>query len=73
MFLNYIWEQVHAQLEADRKRLREFLSGVKPTTPNQYMLKDGRIFDAEGDLYNARWQYMPPETCSGGGIPQQFG
>jgi len=73
LFSGFSWEKVHKQLVVDRKRMQEVRSGFKPTTPNQYMLKDGRVFDAEGDLYNARWQYMPPETCSGGGIPQQYG
>jgi len=72
LFQGFSWEQVHEQLAADRKRLPEFLSGLKPTTPNQYRLSDGRMFDAEGDLYDARWLYQPP--LSGGGIiPQQFG
>jgi choline-sulfatase len=72
VFRRFSWEQVHEQLAADRERLPEFLSGLKPTTPNQYRLSDGRMFDAEGDLYDARWLYLPP--LSGGGIiPQQFG
>jgi hypothetical protein len=40
--------------------------------PNQYMLPDGRIFDAEAELYAARWLYIPPQS-DGGIIPQQFG
>ena len=72
LFRGFSWEQVHAQLTADRRRLPQLLSGQKPTTPNQYMLKDGRVFDTEGDLYGARWLSIPPEA-TGGIIPQQFG
>lgn len=72
LFQNFSWEEVHQKLAADRTRLPEFLSGLKPSTPNQYVLKDGRMFDAEGDLYSARWLYITPEA-TGGIIPQQFG
>ena len=72
LFRGFSWEQVHEQLAADRERLPGLLSGLKPTTPNQYMLADGRVFDAEGDLYDARWLYVPP-LQGGGIIPQQFG
>ena len=72
LFRAFSWEEVHTQLAADRQRLPQFFSRQKPTTPNQYMLKDGRVFDAEGDLYGARWLYIPPEA-TGGIIPQQFG
>jgi hypothetical protein len=66
------WEDVRPQLASDLRRLPEFASGAKPTTPNQYMLADGRIFDAEGDLYAARWLHIPslPDISI---IPQQFG
>ena len=73
LFAGFSWEQVHTQLAADRERLPEFYSGQKPTTPNQYRLPDGRVFDAEADLYAARWQYISPEHATGGIIPQQFG
>lgn len=66
------WKTVRRQIDSDRQRLRQFASGVKPTTPNQYMLADGRIFDAEASLYGARWLYVPP-VQGGGIIPQQFG
>jgi choline-sulfatase len=72
LFRGFSWQQVHAQLDKDRERVAQFLSGQKPTTPNQYMLPDGRIFDAEGDLYGARWLHLPPSP-GGGIIPQQFG
>lgn len=72
LFRNFGWEQVHEQLAKDRERLPEFFSGQKPSTPNQYMLPDGRVFDAESDLYGARWLDMP-EHDGGGCIPQQFG
>jgi choline-sulfatase len=72
VFQDFSWHQVHTQLKSDSERLGEFASGLKPTTPNQYMLSDGRVFDAEGDLYAARWLYIPPQS-DGGIIPQQFG
>ena len=72
LFRGFSWEQVHEQLAADRERLPDLLSGRKPTTPNQYRLSDGREFDAEGGLYDARWLYVPP-LPGGGLIPQQFG
>lgn len=72
LFRGFGWEQVHEQLAKDRERLPEFFSGQKPSTPNQYMLPDGRVFDAESDLYGARWLDMP-EHDGGGSIPQQFG
>ena len=66
------WTSLREQLAKDRARLEQHFSGVKPTTPNQYMLPDGRIFDAERELYNARWLYIP-EEATGGIIPQMFG
>ncbi len=72
LYRDFNWENVHSQLAKDRSRLPEFLSGHLPGTPNQYMLPDGRVFDAEKSLYDARWLPIPP-GCSGGIIPQQFG
>jgi len=72
LYWDFDWENVHSQLAKDRSRLPEFLSGHLPGTPNQYMLPDGRVFDAEKSLYDARWLPIPP-GCSGGIIPQQFG
>lgn len=72
LFEGFSWEWVHQQMAADRARLSEFQSGQKPTTPNQYMLPDGRVFDAEGALYDARWLSVVPDA-TGGIIPQQFG
>ena len=69
----FSWDGVHRQFALDRERLPQFLSGLKPTTPNQYMLPDGRIFDAERELYDARWQALPPVPDGGGIIPQMFG
>jgi choline-sulfatase len=66
------WAQVRKHLARDRERVKQFASGVKPTTPNQYMLADGRQFDAETSLYDARWLTIPP-VRGGGIIPQQFG
>ncbi len=73
LFKGFSWDHVHRQLAADRERLKDFLSGHKPTTPNQYMLPDGRVFDAEKSLYDARWVYLTPVAGGGGIIPQQFG
>jgi len=73
LYRGFSWEEVHERLAADRKRRLEVTSGMKPTTPNQYMLSDGRLVDAEGDLYNARWIIIPEEPDSGGHIPQYFG
>lgn len=72
LFRDFSWERIHSQLVEDRERLPRFFSGQKPSTPNQYMLRDGRVFDAEASLYEARWLYIPPEA-TGGIIPQQFG
>ncbi len=66
------WQQVREQLERDRERVKQFASGRKPTTPNQYLLTDGRMFDAEASLYDARWLHVPP-VHGGGIIPQQLG
>ncbi|MBL9214600.1 MAG: sulfatase-like hydrolase/transferase [Opitutaceae bacterium] len=69
---DFSWEGVHRQLAVDRERLKQFKSGRKPTTPNQYRLPDGREFDAEAALYEARWLKIPP-GCDAGIIPQQYG
>jgi len=66
------WQSIRQQVADDRERVEPLLSGEKPTTPNQYELPDGRIFDAESALYDARWLYVPP-VHGGGIIPQQHG
>lgn len=71
-FDGFSWKDVHRQLKKDRRTAERHASGVKPSTPNQYRLPDGRIFDAESALYDARWLHIPP-GMSGGIIPQQFG
>ncbi len=71
LFEGFSWERAMRQLEADRQRIAEYRSGLKPTVPNQYKLADGRTFDAEAALYGARWLIEPDAT--GGIIPQQFG
>lgn len=68
----FTWDEVHRQLEADRRRVPEFLSGRRPSMPNQYTLRDGRVCDAETGLYEARWLYIPKEA-TGGIIPQMTG
>lgn len=70
---DFSWELVHTRLAEDRIRRLEVTSGMKPTTPNQYMLSDGRLVDAEGGLYNTRWQRVLIGSDSGGHIPQYFG
>jgi len=72
VFDGFSWEDAREQLARDRTRVASFASGVKPTVPNQYMLPDGRIFDAEASLYDARWLHLP-SVHGGGIIPQQFG
>lgn len=72
LYRNFSWEEVHRKLEEDRSRLPQFYSGEMPGTPNQYMLSDGRVFDAEKSLYDIRWLRIPP-GCSGGIIPQMKG
>ena len=72
LYGGFSWEMIHRQLAEDRRRLPPFLSGLPPSSPNQYMLPDGRVFDAEKALYDARWLPIPP-GCTGGIIPQQFG
>jgi len=68
----FSWEEAHRRLEADRRRIPEYLSGKRPSMPNQYTLRDGRVCDAETGLYDARWLSIPPEA-TGGIIPQMEG
>ena len=72
VFAGFSWEDAVRQLQTDRARLPQFYSGLKPSMPNQYMLPDGRMFDAEAELYGTRWLHVP-EGMSGGIIPQMFG
>jgi len=72
LYQDFSWPDIHRQLAEDRQRLPRFLSGLPPSLPNQYMLPDGRVFDAEKTLYDARWLPIPA-GCTGGIIPQQFG
>ena len=72
LFDGISWELLRSQLAEDRARLPQYFSGLKLTTPNQYRFPDGRMFDAETELYNARWLYIP-EGTTGGIIPQMFG
>ena len=69
---DFSWEAAHRQLEADRLRVPEFLSGQRPSMPNQYTLRDGRVCDAETGLYDVRWLHIPKEA-TGGIIPQMLG
>ena len=72
VFLGFSWDLATERLRDDLERVKQFGSGIKPTSPNQYVLPDGRMFDAEASLYEARWLPVPPNV-SGGIIPQQFG
>lgn len=72
LYDGFSWEQRLTQIDQDRQRLPELSSGVRPSTPNQYRLPDGRIFDAEGDLYGARW-LATDNHGMGGIIPQRYG
>ena len=67
----FSWEEAVGQYQEDSLRIDAYASGLKPSTPNQYMLADGRTFDAESQLYDARW--LPVPKVTGGIIPQQFG
>jgi len=68
----FSWEGAREQLAADQARLPQFHSGVRPSTPNQYTLRDGRICDAETGLYDVRWLAIPADS-RGGIIPQMPG
>lgn len=72
VFADFGWDESDRALAADDARVGAFHSGIQPTTPNQYQLPDGRIFDAEGALYGSRWLPIPPGV-TGGIIPQRFG
>ena len=66
------WSDRRERIDRDRERAKAFMSGLKPTTPNQYRLPDDRMFDAEGDLYGARW--LQTDTYGTSGIiPQRYG
>ncbi len=66
------WDETFSKIDSDRIRAKEFASGLRPSTPNQYQLADGRVFDAEGDLYAARWLKIDTYGTSGF-IPQRHG
>jgi choline-sulfatase len=72
LYNDFAWEDILDRIDQDRQRLLKLQSGVKPSTPNQYRLSDGRIFDAEGDLYGARWLQTDTYGMSGI-IPQRYG
>jgi choline-sulfatase len=69
---DFSWDKTIERIKKDNERALKLMSGVKPSTPNQYMLPDGRIFDAEESLYNARWLKTDLYGASGI-IPQKFG
>lgn len=72
LYRDFDWAEARQRLKTDRERRKDFTSGLKPGTPNQYQLEDGRVFDAEASLYDARWLHLP-EGVDGGIIPQRFG
>jgi choline-sulfatase len=68
---DFTWEGLEARLDEERERAKEFRSGLRPGTPNQYCLPDGRTFDAEKAMYDARW--LQTQTVGMAGIiPQQY-
>ncbi len=66
------WKMIEERIESDRIRSEEYRSGIRPTTPNQYQLPDGRIFDAESALYDARWLQTGDGKGIAGIIPQIY-
>ena len=67
----FSWEGALEQINEDRERAKQYRSGLRPTTPNQYQLPDGRVFDAETSLYDARW--LQTDTFGMSGIiPQMY-
>jgi len=67
----FSWEAMIERINADRERAKEYRSGRRPSTPNQYQLPDGRVFDAEESLYGARWLQTDTHGMSGI-IPQMY-
>jgi choline-sulfatase len=63
------WVKIAAK---DAERAKQFRDGVRPSMPNQYMLGDGRIFDAEKGLYDVRWLQTSSDSKYGGFIPQRY-
>lgn len=67
----YDFDDLFKMIEFDTERAKEFRSNIRPSCPNQYMLKDGRIFNAEESMYNVRW--LKTENLSfSGHIPQRY-
>ena len=62
------WAEI---VRRDAERGKDYRDGLRPTVPNQYMLPDGRIFDAEKSLYDARWLKVSNDGTAGY-IPQRF-
>ena len=67
----FSWEAMLERIDRDRERAKEYRSGQRPSTPNQYQLPDGRVFDAEASLYGARWLQTDTHGMSGI-IPQMY-
>jgi choline-sulfatase len=67
---SFSWEKTIESINSDRQRYNEyFRSGLRTSTPNQYVLEDGRMFDAEASLYSVRWN---PVDVRKGFIPQRY-
>ena len=67
---DFDWDEIIEKVNTDRERYREHhMSGQRTSTPNQYVMKDGRMFDAEGSLYSVRWN---PVDVRKGYIPQRY-
>lgn len=64
-------EWKYVEIEGGKTLLFDLKNDPNETT-NLATLPDGRVFDAEKCLYDARWLTVPP-NCTGGIIPQMFG
>ena len=69
---SFSWDATLERIDRDRERMQPLKSGHEPSTPNQYRLPDGRVFDAEGDLYGARW-FQTDTYGMSGIIPWRYG
>jgi choline-sulfatase len=62
---NVSWKMISEQMISDKEKAARYRSGLRPTTPNQYQMADGRTFDAESSLYDARWLEAGGEGIAG--------
>jgi hypothetical protein len=66
----FSWEEMIDRISTERGRAKQFRAG-RDSAPNQYLLEDGREFDAEESLYGARWLQTDTYGMSGI-IPQMW-